>query len=608
MNGDLFTVFAVLAVAVVLFASSRVRNDVVALLVLLALMSSGVLTVDESLAGFSEPVVLVIAAMFVVGEAMVHTGISQILGEAVVRASGGRETRLIVLLMLVVGGVGAFMSSTAVVALFIPVTLTIATKAELNRKRLLMPLAAASLISGMMTLIATAPNLIVANELRERGFAPLGFFSFTPFGIASLAVGILFMLLWGRRMLARETHAEAGPRRHTIAELAETYGLSTQLTRLRILPDSPLVGQSVAMTQFSQRFGVNLMGIERTEHGKRTFLPAHADSIFNQGDVIFVVGDMILVNELAATQNLLELPPLKERGQKAAAQDMGLAEIILPPGSRSIGRTLRDIQFRSRYGVTVLGVRRRGKPVTAGVGELRLDFGDVLLVSGSWPEILKLREEHDCFVVLTLPDEYRSIAPARHKAPTALIIMAGMVVSMALGLLPNVASALLAAVALVACGCVRLDAVYRVIGWQAVVLVAGIMPLATALNKTGATELLSTGLVHYLGHMGPMAMLCVVFILTAGTGLFISNSATAVIVSPLAINLAVAIGASPHAFAMTVAIACSAAYATPVSSPVNTLVMDPGGYTFMDFLKVGLPLQFLTLMVTVVLAWMIYLR
>lgn len=608
MNGDLLTVFAVLAMAVVLFASSRVRNDVVALLVLLALMSSGVLTVDESLAGFSDPVVLVIAAMFVVGEAMVHTGISQTLGEAVVAASRGSETRLIVLLMLVVGGVGAFMSSTAVVSLFIPVTLTIATRAELNRKRLLMPLAAASLISGMMTLIATAPNLIVANALKERGIAPLGFFSFTPFGLASLAVGILFMLIWGRRMLARESHADAGPRRQTIADLVETYGLSTQLSRLRVLPDSPLVGQSVAMSQFSQRFGVNLMGIERTEHGKRIFLPAHADSILAAGDAVFVVGDMILVNELAATQNLLELPPLKERGQKAAAHDMGLAEIILPPGSRSIGRTLREIQFRSRYSVTVLGVRRRGKPVTAGVGELRLDFGDVLLVSGSWPEILRLREEHDCFVVLTLPDEYRSIAPARRKVPAALIILGCMVVSMAFGFLPNVASAMLAAVALVTCGCVRLDAVYRVIGWQAVVLVAGILPLATAINKSGAMELISTGLVQVLGHLGPMAVLCVVFLLTSVTGLFISNSATAVIVSPLAINLAIAIGVSPHAFAMTVAIACSAAYATPVSSPVNTLVMDPGGYTFMDFVKVGLPLQMLTLMVTVVLAWMIYLR
>lgn len=608
MNGDMLIVFGVLFSAAVLFVSNRVRSDVVAILVLLALMSSGVLTVSESLAGFSNPVVLVIAAMFIVGEAMVHTGITQAMGEAVVAASRGSETRLIMLLMLVVAGVGAFMSSTAVVALFIPVTLTIATRAELNRKRLLMPLAAASLISGMMTLIATAPNLIVASALRDRGIAPLGFFSFTPFGIASLAVGILFILVWGRQMLARESHAEAGPRRHTIAELAETYGLLSQLSRLRVLPDSPLVGQSVAMTQFSQRFGVNLMGFERTEHGKRAFLPAHADSVFAAGDSIFVVGARSLIDELAATQYLLELPPLRERGQRESAQEMGLAEVILPPGSRSIGRTLREIQFRSRYSVTVLGVRRRGKPVTTGVGEFRMDFGDVLLISGSWPEILRLRDEHDCFVVLTLPDEYRSIAPARHRVPVALAILSGMVVSMALGFLPNVASALLAAVALVATGCVRLDAVYRVIGWQAVVLVAGILPLATALSKTGVTELLSSGMVQALGQLGPVAMIGAIFLFTSITGLFISNSATAVLIAPIAIDVAQAIGVSPHAFAMTVAIACSAAFATPVSSPVNTLVMDPGGYTFMDFVKVGIPLQLLTLMVTVALAWVIYLR
>jgi di/tricarboxylate transporter len=569
---------------------------------------SGVLTVGEALAGFSQPVVLVIATMFIVGEALVHTGITQSISEAVVRAGRGSEARILLFLMLGVSASGAFMSSTAIVALFAPVALDIAREAELNRKRLLMPLSFAALISGMMTLIATAPNLIVSNALRDRGLAPLAFFSFTPFGIAALFVGICYMMMCGRRMLSKESHAEAGPQRHTIADLAETYGIWHQLSRLRVLPDSPLVGRSVGLSRFYERFRINLIGFEKRVHGKRTFLPAHPETTFGAGDAIFVLGDKEPVHGLIEEEQLTVLPPLRERGQREAVQGVGLAEIILPPGSRLIGQTLREVAFRSHYSVTVLAVRRRGKPVTSDIGDLRMDFGDALLVSGSWPEILRLRGERECFVLLTLPDEYRTVAPARHRAPIALAIIATMVTSMALGLIPMVAAAMLAAVALIAARCVRLDAVYRVISWPTVVLIAGTLPLATALSKTGATDLVAQGLVRAMGHMGPLVMVGTVFLFTAVTGLFISNSATAILVAPVAIHVAHTVGVSPHAFAMTVAIACSAAYATPVSSPANTLVMDPGGYTFMDFVKVGLPLQLLTLLVTVLLMWLFYLR
>jgi di/tricarboxylate transporter len=368
------------------------------------------------------------------------------------------------------------------------------------------------------------------------------------------------------------------------------------------------VGRSVGLSRFYERFRINLIGFEKRVHGKRTFLPAHPETTFGAGDAIFVLGDKEPVDGLIEEEQLTVLPPLRERGQREAVQGVGLAEIILPPGSRLIGQTLREIAFRSHYSVTVLAVRRRGKPVTSDIGDLRMDFGDALLVSGSWPEILRLRGERECFVLLTLPDEYRTVAPARHRAPIALAIIATMVTSMALGLIPMVAAAMLAAVALIAARCVRLDAVYRVISWPTVVLIAGTLPLATALSKTGATDLVAQGLVRAMGHMGPLVMVGTVFLFTAVTGLFISNSATAILVAPVAIHVAHTVGVSPHAFAMTVAIACSAAYATPVSSPANTLVMDPGGYTFMDFVKVGLPLQLLTLLVTVLLMWLFYLR
>jgi di/tricarboxylate transporter len=244
--------------------------------------------------------------------------------------------------------------------------------------------------------------------------------------------------------------------------------------------------------------------------------------------------------------------------------------------------------------------------LTESLVQTKLDFGDTLLVNAGWPEILKLRDERENFVVLTIPDEFRDVTPAQKRAPVALVIIGAMVAAMVSGLLPTVTAAILAALILIIVGCVKLESVYQVIDWKAVVLIAGILPLATALNKSGVSNLISVWLVVALDPLGSLGMLAVVFLVTAVTGLFISNTATAVLIAPIAIKAALASGVSPHAFAMTVAIACSAAYVTPVSSPVNMLVREPGGYSFMDFVKVGLPLQLLTLVVTVLLAWVIY--
>lgn len=606
MSRELIAVLCIFAAAVLLFMSNRVRSDIVAVITLLALMLTGVLTVQESLAGFSNPVVLVTGAMFILGEAMVHTGIAQRTGEAVLKLGHGSEARLIALLMIAAGSVGAFMSSTAVVALFIPVALSVAARANLNPKRMLMPLAAAGLVSGMMTLIATPPNLILDTALKARGLASLGFFGFTPFGVAILAVTIIYMLCLGRGMLSCQACAVGGPKGATMADLIRGYGLQERVHRLLVPASSPLVDRAVARMQLRDTYGVNLIGFEKHHAHRRILLPPSPDTVFEADDEIFVVADEKDLIRFIEALGLLRLTQPGELEPQEAAQQIGLAEIMLTPESKLIGQTLLDLQFHAHYNLTVLAVRRRGKPRIADLAHLRLDFGDALLVSGSWPDVLRLRKERENIVVLTLPEEFHSVAPAPQRGPYTLVILAGMVAAMASGLVPNVAAALLAALALVAARCVKLDAVYRVIGWQTLVLVAAIMPLATAFNKVGATNAVADGLVDLLGSLGPLAMLAVIFIVTTTTGLFISNSATAVLIAPIAIDAALTVGASPHAFAMTVAIACSAAYATPVSSPVNTLVLDPGGYTFVDFIKVGLPLQLLTLVVTVTLAWWLF--
>lgn len=606
MSADMLVVLGILGTAAVLFASNRVRSDVVAILVVLALTLSGVLSVHESLSGFADPVVILLAGLFVVGEGLVNTGVAQRLGEAVLVAGRGQEIRLLALLMVTVAIVGAFMSSTAVVAVFIPVAATIASRTGISPRRLLMPISVAALISGMMNLIATAPNLVVDEALKQRELGSLGFFGFTPFGIGALVVCVAFMLLVGRRMLAAADKGDAANTDRSIEDLVAGYGLQDRFKRLRILNGSPLHDRSVGRMQLRERYGAILVGVDKGRGARHNFRPAVAATSLSIGDSLVVVGTPEQVDELIRTQKLEMLPPLPGTIRRQAAQEIGAAEIMLAPGSQLIGHTLREVGFRDRYHLTVVSIRHRGEPVVADQADLRLDFGDTLLVVGGWRDILSLSKQRTDFVLLDLPQEYKDVVPVPKRAPVALAIMAAMVAAMASGVVPNVVAVLLAALAMIAAGCVPLSSIYHKISWSTIVLVAGILPLAMALDRTGATEAAAAGLVGLLGSLGPLAMLATIFLVTATTGLFISNTATAVLLAPVAIDAALEVGASPHAFAMTVAIACSAAFITPVSTPVNTLVFEPGGYSFMDFVKVGIPLALLAMLVTVGLCAVIY--
>jgi di/tricarboxylate transporter len=607
MTGGILTVFGILGGAVALFAWGRPRSDIVAILVVLALNLSGVLTIQESLAGFGDPVVVLIAAVAIVGEGLVATGVAYRLGEAVMRAGGSNEGRLVALVMMLAGSIGAFMSSSAIVAMFIPVVMGIANKIGLNPKRMLMPLSVAALISGMMTLIASSPNLIIENTLRARGLAPLGFFSWTPFGVAILAIAIVFVLMFGRNMLSRRLTAEdQGPGQPSAFDLAASYGLADKWRRLQVPVSSPLINQAVAQAQLQDRFGVVAVGFEKHRHGKPQFLPAMPGTVFEPDDAIFVVGSEEQAQQLVASQGLMVLPQLGPQQRHEAFQELGVAEVMLAPESRCIGVALREVDFRSQYGLDVLAIRHRGEPMATNLDEQILDFGDTLLVAGGWTSIRRLRDDHANFFVLTLPAEFGDLMPARHQAPVAVGILIAMVVVMAFELIPNAAAVLIAALALVASNCVKLDAIYRIINWKTLVLVAGTLPLATALAKTGATAMMAHGMVAALGSLGPLAVLATVFLVTSLVGLFISNSATAVLMAPVAIDAARALNDSPQAFAMTVALGCCAAYVTPVSSAVNMLVMEPGGYTFGDFVKLGVPLLLLTMLITVVLVSVIY--
>jgi di/tricarboxylate transporter len=593
LNDPMMIVFAVLGAASLLFASGRVRLDIVALLAVLALILTGVLTPREALAGFGDPVVILVAALLVVGETITRTGIAHEIGRWMTRTAGNSETRLLLLLMLTAAILGSVMSSTAIVAIFIPVVITISTKTNLNASRLLMPLSFAALISGMLTLIATTPNLIVAAELASAGYEPFSFFSFAPVGLSILAVGIVYMLLLGRRLLPGEAVSAPKSTRQTMDDLVRGFGLSDHRQRLRVLPGSPLEGQSLAQAHLSS-YGARVAGVERAERvGPPSYIPTpNAQIELHVGDVLAMSVAPAELEALCESKGL-EVLPVSERNVDSWRKVFGMALVLVHPESTLIGRTTKESEFRTHHGLHIQGLRRAGK-VIADFEEKPLAAGDTLLVQGPWRRIDLLGAESHDFVVLMLPQELDEVAPARRRAPVAILILLGMVTLSALEIVPVVVAVMLAALAAVFTRCLSMDDGYRSIHWSSVVLIAGMLPLADALSKTGGIDLIVETLMDGFGDAGPYAMMSILFIMTASLGLVLSNTATAVIMAPIAIRAAEILAVSPHPFAMVIAIAASAAFVTPVSTPVVTLVVDPGGYRFGDFVKVGGPLLLLT--------------
>ena len=598
MSSDAATVFGILGVAGVLFASGRVRLDVTALLVVLALTLSGVLTPREALAGFGDPVVILVAGLLVVGEMLSRTGVAFGMGRWLMRAGGASETRLLVLLMLAAGILGSVMSSTAVVAVLIPVAITISTKTDLNAPHLLMPLSFAALVSGMLTLIATTPNLVVSGYLADKGLEPFGFFSFTPIGLAVLVFAVVYMVVVGRHLLPGDQVAPPKSEARTLEDLWTGFGLEGRMHRLRVPGSSPLHGRTLAEAQIGTRFHARVFGIERVARlAGRELLPSPgADAEIHEGDVLCVAAEREDAEALA-TEMGLEPHGIGGRDLELWKRELGMAVVLVHPESRLVGNALRESAFRSSHALHVLGIRRRGDTVPAFADE-PLEIGDSLLVHGSWHAIGRLQSEAHDFVVLTLPLELDEVAPARRLAPVALGILAAMVLLAAFDVVPVVTAVLLAALAAVFTRCLSMEDAYRAIHWSSLVLIAGMLPVADALESTGGVDLIVEALVSGLGDAGPYVMMSAVFALTAGLGLVLSNTATAVLVAPVAVRAADVIGVSPYPLAMTVAIAASAAFVTPFSTPVVTLVVAPGGYRFGDFVKVGLPLLVLTWVTT----------
>lgn len=595
----------ILIASVILFMSGKVRSDLVAICVLLALLIFHILTPEEGLAGFSNSVVIMMVGLFVVGGAIFQTGLAKMISSKILKLAGKSELRLLLLVILVTSAIGAFVSNTGTVALMLPIVVSMAASANTSSSRLLMPLAFASSMGGMMTLIGTPPNLIIQDTLTGAGFEPLSFFSFLPVGIICVAVGIVMLVPLSKWFLVKK--GQQNDNMHTgktLRQLVQEYGLSSNLFRLKVQPGSATTGKTIAELDIRSKYGLNILEVRRQSASQNRFLQtvkqlSTPDTELKENDVIYISGQAEQIEKFANDYRLVLMDGHTPEESQAidaslAFYDIGIAEILVMSSSTLVNMTIKKAGFRDKYNVNVLGIRRKKEYLLKDLGNERIHDGDILLVQGDWKDIARLSDENENWVVLGQPLQEAAKVTLDYKAPLAALIMILMVATMVFDFIPiePVTAVMIAAVLTIVTGCLRsVEAAYKTINWETVVLFAAMMPMSTALEKTGISAYISTSLVDMLGTFGPFALLAGIYFTTSLMTMFISNTVTALLMAPIALQSALMLDISPVPFLFAVTVAASMCFASPFSTPPNALVMPAGQYTFMDYVKVGLPLQ-----------------
>ena len=606
----------ILIITVAMFIWGRVRADIVALSALAALLVLGILTPAEALAGFSSPIVIMMIGLFVVGGAIMQTGLAKLTGNKLMALSRGNETVTFLLVMLVTSFIGAFVSNTGTVALMMPIIMSLAAGSGMQSSRFLMPLAFAGSLGGMLTLIGTPPNLVIDEVLTEAGFKPLAFFSFFPVGIIVIAIGIIVLMPLSKIFLSQKQNGKKKKNGKSLDDLVDEYQLLDNLHRY-IVPSKrtaaaidengqimDIVGKTLKDLSIQKKYGVSIIEIRNEKKSRLGLVKdvnqnmAKSSSTIAVHDTLYIMGDEEKIERFAQDYDLRKMKDVK-----IDFYDLGLTEIVVMPTSNFAGLRIGDANLRKRFGINVLGVKRGGSSSDGKVGKeyitdnliaTRLHVGDMLLVQGEWTNLAHLTADTTNWVVLDQPEKTADKVLLDYKAPVAAAIMLLMIAMMVFDFIPvaPVTAVIIAGLLTVFAGCFRnVEAAYKTINWESIVLIAAMMPMSTALEKTGASALVSQGLVDSLGSMGPTALLAGIYFTTSLMTMFISNTATAVLMAPIALVAAQQVGVSPYSFLFAVTLGASMCFASPFSTPPNALVMKAGGYTFMDYVKVGLPLQ-----------------
>ncbi|MDH3944732.1 MAG: SLC13 family permease, partial [Anaerolineae bacterium] len=576
-------VLAILAVAVILFVSERLRVDLIAMMVLITLSLTGLVTIEEAFSGFASPAVITVWSVYIVSGALFRTGVADRLANFMLRLAGENYLRLLFVIMLTIGVMSSFMNNIGAVAILLPAVVSVARKIDVAPSKLLIPMAFTSLLGGKMTLIGTPPNILATSIMETYGgIEPFGFFDFTPMGAIVLGVGILYFLLIGNRLL---------PNRTPGGDLSKAYHIRDYLSEVRIAEKSELIGQTLAESQLGREYDLNVVQIQRAE--ERLLVPSH-EPVLMVGDILLVQGNSPNILKASEALGLEAVHEWKFDELSEGSQTM--IEVTLSPGSHMVGKTLKKSDFRARYGLTVLAIQHHGESVTTNLADIPLDFGDALLIQGPEDRIAQLRRDKEFLILETPPMETRRT----RKAPLAILILAGVLLAVSFRVLHVSSAMLIGAVLMVLTRVLDMDEAYEAIQWKSVFLIAGMLPMGIAMQNSGTAQFLAEKIVELVGSWGTVAVMMGIFLMTALTTEVMSNAAATVLVTPIAIDAARSLDANPQTFVMAVVIAAATSFLMPIGHQANVLVFGPGGYKFGDYTKVGVWLNIIIFFVVLI--------
>jgi di/tricarboxylate transporter len=576
----------IIAIAVILFATEKLRVDVIAMLVLITVGLTGLVSTDEMFDGFSNPAVITVWAVYIVSGALFRTGVADFLGEQIIKVAGTSEPRLVAVIMLTCGSMSAFMNNIGAAAVLLPAVAGISRQTKIPLSRLLIPLSFASLMGGNMTLIGTPPNILATSMLAERGFETFSFFDFAPMGIIVFLTGVLYMTFFGRHLL---------PQRHKANDGADAYRYREYVSEISVHEESAVRGKTLNEIRLGADYDLTVLFV--IKDGETQIAP-HRNTRVDVGDLLIVEGQL---DNLLAAREKLKVDIEEDKGLALETfeeddGDLAIVEATVAPRSPIAGRTLHDMQFRDTYGFTVVAIRRHGEIITQRLRNVRIGFGDTLLLKGPQHRLVNLRQGNEFLLLEPVDRQTRR----QHKAWLSVAIMGlVLVLTTAVGLHISV-SMVIGAVLVVLTRCLTMDEAYQSIEWRSIFLIAGMLPLGVAMENTGTALFLAEGMVNNLGVFGPLAVLAGIYIMASLITEPMSNAAATVLIVPIAIDIALGLGADPRPFVLATVIACSTSFLTPVGHQANVLVFGPGNYRFFDFTRVGLPLNICIFVVTMI--------
>ncbi len=610
----IYLMLTILVITIALFVWGKFTPDIVALLSMISLFLTGILDAKETLSGFSNPTVIMIAALFIIGEGLSQTGWTALAGKKFVEWAGKSIPKLLVIVSLGSGVLSGFVSNTGTVATLMPLTISSAWSIGTLPSKMLMPVAFGSNTGGLLTLTGTPPNIIVSNALVESGYEGFSFFEFGLIGLPLLIIALIYFRYIGFKLLPKnKTNNKPVDIETTFHKWIEAYKIDGDYYRLRVRSISPLLETKIGIWNFEKDYGVSILRIKRRHPNPLKGIPQFVEfpdnkTFFKYHDIITVKGETEDINRLMIKfrLGLLPLEPVTdELKHNLVNQEVGMTEVIVNPNSILVGRKYKLGDYFKRYGIQLLAASRNNKPLLQ--KEIQVKVGDSFLLRGSWENIESLKEQHENLVICGSPEGMaKNIDNLNSKSYIALGALILMIVLLVFKVVPGAMAALICGGVVLLTGCVPMSKAYKGISWTSVVMIAAMIPMGIALQKTGTAQLVANALVQYLGSISPVMLLGGIFILTTTFSQVINNSATAVLMAPIAVLAASSLNISPEPFMIVVAISASTAFLTPVGTTTNAMVMSAGGYKFMDYLKVGAPLLLVFFIISLILVPIIW--